>query len=650
MLRQDKSDLRIRETRLHAKVDPADGYKKGTLDITLLLTSRPSAGTKAAVDIRSSRSEKGKVPATPIRKVFPITDTSLSVTLPVPAVRLWSAETPTQYEVRVRLTDSSGHVLDSTSEQVCFRDITLRNGRYYVNGRSIWIKGMHLQRFDTSEIRLIKQYNITAVQETDADKEKWHALCDRYGLYIVGTSGQIRNFAPCGPMPDNSLGGLRDYWDTIRRYPDRYPGSFVYDMFSAGDRPVPAALEVKKVYQPVLTTLATGSKGIPGIAVQVFNDYAFQDLSHLSMEWQVLTNGVAGQHGKANMPVIGPQRTGRIQIPVRMPATGEVLLNITYRQKRPGSMLPAGHIVASEQLMLREALAGDVSVHPAGELTFKDEGGTFGISSPATGLDLQFNKQTGWLQHYVVEGRSLLEDTLGLTADFWRSPTDCDYADKLPMDLSVWKHATRESRLQLFSTSTSTDFVIVRADYLLPEAACLLHVHYTINAKGEMQVEEILETDTTQTGNTDTSTVVKKTMLPRLGMKWVLPAGYDSVVYYGRGPQENYADRNYAADLGIHRQTVDEQFYPYRRPQECGTRTDVRWWKVTDHQGHGLQITADSALLSISALHYFDNDLDEGKTIPRPQTQLDIDLRQMGLDGKRLPYGNYHYIYKVTPF
>jgi beta-galactosidase len=367
------------------------------------------------------------------------------------------------------------------------------------------------------------------------------------------------------------------------------------------------------------------------------------------MEWQVLVNGIPGQHGTTALPLIPPQKTGRIQLPIRMPATGEVLLNIIYRLKKAESLLPAGHVVATEQLVLREAYTNDVSIHPAGELIFKDEGGTFTISSPATGLDLQFNKQTGWLQHYVIGGHSLLEDTLGLTANFWRSPTDCDNAGRLPSTLSAWKYAARDPRLQLFSTSTSNDFVIVRADYLLPGTACLLHIHYTINAKGEMQLEEILEQDSTQTGSTDTSTVIRKTMLPRMGMKWFLPAGYDSVIYYGRGPQENYSDRNYGAALGIYRQTVEEQFYPYRRSQECGTRTDIRWWKITDPQGHGMQITADSALLSISALHYYDNDLEEGTPVPHPQTQLNIDLRQMSLGGKGLPYGNYHYIYKVTP-
>ena len=143
-------------------------------------------------------------------------------------------------------------------------------------------------------------------------------------------------------------------------------------------------------------------------------------------------------------------------------------------------------------------------------------------------------------------------------------------------------------------------------------------------------------------------------MLPRYGMKWILPAGFDSITYYGRGPFENYEDRNEGAEAGVYRQTVEEQFYPYTHPQETGTKTGVRWWKITNKEGHGLLITADSSLLSMSALHYYDSDLENswqgGVLKPRPQTALNIDYRQMGVGGGDLLKDvNYTYEFKVTP-
>lgn len=97
----------------------------------------------------------------------------------------------------------------------------------------------------------------------------------------------------------------------------------------------------------------------------------------------------------------------------------------------------------------------------------------------------------------------------------------------------------------------------------------------------------------------------------RYGMRMPMPAGYDEIEYYGRGPGENYSDRNHCTPVGLWRQTVSEQFYPYIRPQETGTKTDVRWWRQTDSAGDGLEFVAE-APFSASALGYTIESLDEG--------------------------------------
>jgi len=627
--------------RLQADVN--DGFKNGILRGEVRLSGRPESGMKVIAEVKIAGSNQGKAVSPPLRHAFAVTDSLLSFSTPVTGVRLWSAETPVLYDVQVRLTDSSGASVEIITRQVAFRRVSFLDSLLLVNNRRVRIKGINLKWPDTvggqavsvgsmlEAIRRMKVYNINTVRAPHRPFDTgWYALCDQYGLYVVD---------------DASTGLAED------------PGIYAQALPIA-----PAALEIKQAYQPVITTLPAppaASKSLPGVAIRIFNDHSFRDLSHLSLEWKVLVNGVPGQRGIVPLLNVGAQQSGLVRLPVRMPAgAGEILLDLAYRLKKAEGLLPAGHIVAMDQLTLRQTYAGDIAVHPAGELTFTDEGGTFTISAPATGLHIQFNKQSGWLQHYVAGDRSLLEDSLGLSASFWRAPTSRDYAAGLPQQLNVWKTATREPKLQLFSTSTATDIVIVRADYFLPETFCALHVHYTINAKGEMLVEQILEVDSAQLSSAGTSFTYP--MLPRFGMRWFLPAGYDSVAYYGRGPQENYADRCRGAFAGIYRQSVDQLFFPYTPPQECGTRTGIRWWKIIDQQGHGFQLTADSTLLSISALHYYDTDLDKGDSPgqspagilkPRPQTQLNIDLRQMGVDGShQLPYGNYHYIYKVTPF
>ncbi len=125
----------------------------------------------------------------------------------------------------------------------------------------------------------------------------------------------------------------------------------------------------------------------------------------------------------------------------------------------------------------------------------------------------------------------------------------------------------------------------------------------------------------------------------RFGMRMEMPQEYQHIRYYGRGPAENYSDRIQAADLGIYTQSVDEQFYPYIRPQETGTKTDIRWWNQLNNGGVGLNIVAE-APFSASALNYTMESLDEGDfkhQTHSPEVEKDsrvnllIDQVQMGL-------------------
>jgi beta-galactosidase len=147
-----------------------------------------------------------------------------------------------------------------------------------------------------------------------------------------------------------------------------------------------------------------------------------------------------------------------------------------------------------------------------------------------------------------------------------------------------------------------------------------------------------------------------------------MPQDFDRIKYYGRGPLENYSDRNSSTDLGIYIQTVDEQFYPYIRPQETGTKTDIRWWQQMNMGGKGIRFTAESPF-SASALHYSIESLDDGpekdqrhsELVPQVDyTNICIDKVQMGLGGVnswgalplekyRLPYGDYEFSFLIEP-
>jgi beta-galactosidase len=280
-------------------------------------------------------------------------------------------------------------------------------------------------------------------------------------------------------------------------------------------------------------------------------------------------------------------------------------------------------MLSEEQLLVQAPAGNTPEVLPDGDLTFTDENDTFTIRSPL--IRIEFNKQTGWLQRYEVNGAVLLSDTPVLKSNFWRPGTSGDTA---------WKEASHDPHLQLFSTSTGSAMIIVRAEYTLPATSCLLHLSYTINAKGEMLVGQQLEADSTQKGEA----------LPCFGMRWLLPADYDSIGYYGLG---RVGDTPW---IGIYHDTIGKPSSPdsHQRNIPMGTDpiTAIRWIRITGPDGSGLLVTADSTLLNAGALP------------TTPSILLLIDSRQpaaAGIPGDNrrisygLPYGNYRCTYKVSP-
>jgi beta-galactosidase len=142
--------------------------------------------------------------------------------------------------------------------------------------------------------------------------------------------------------------------------------------------------------------------------------------------------------------------------------------------------------------------------------------------------------------------------------------------------------------------------------------------------------------------------------MPRFGMRMELPGKFENLEYYGRGPWENYDDRNTASFVGTYNDKVSNQFtWTYIRPQECGAKTDTRWIKLTNSNGVGIQITGVQAL-NFSALNASTENLDPGLTkmqrhtndvILKDTVYLHIDLKQRGVGGDNswgaLPHSQY---------
>ena len=493
----------------------------------------------------------------------------------------------------------------------------------------------------------------------------------------------------------NSQGGFKEYWDLIRKYPN-LQGGFIWDFvdqscrwkgkdgvmiyayggdfnrFDASDNnfcdnglispdrvPNPHMYEVGHFYQNIWTTPADLSKG----EVNVFNENFFRDLSAYYMEWQVLKDGKIIRTGRVDDLKIAPQETAKITLNIGKTCTcKEWLLNVSYKLKNREGLLPAGFTVAKNQLTLNDYKAPSMdlkNVETTNVATVVPQiidNQYHYLIVKGNNFVAEFNKQNGYLSKYAVDGTEMLKEGAALTPNFWRAPTDNDMGAGLQNKYAAWKNPGL--KLVSLNSKTENDQIVVNAEYDMKNVSAKLYLTYVINNEGAIKVTQKMTADKNATVSP----------MFRFGMQMQMPKCFETVEYYGRGPVENYSDRNHSTDLGIYRQSVDEQFYSYIRPQETGTKTDIRWWKQLNAGGNGLKVVGD-APFSASALHYTICSLDDGEQkdqrhSPEVQkadlTNLIIDKAQMGLGCVNswgalplpqymLPYGDYEFTFILTP-
>ena len=493
----------------------------------------------------------------------------------------------------------------------------------------------------------------------------------------------------------NSQGGFKEYWDLIRKYP-KYQGGFIWDFvdqsvrwigkngktiyayggdfnrFDASDGnfcdnglispdrvPNPHMYEVGHIYQNIWTSAANLEQG----EINIYNENFFRDLSAYYLEWEVLKGGKVMRTGRVDNVNVAPQQSGKVKLDLGKTCTcTEWLLNVAFKLKNREGLLPAGHVVAKNQLVLNPYKAPSMELKNCElsnvptvvpQVVENDENYLIVRGEHFTA---EFSKQSGYLTRYAVEGVEMIQEGEALTPNFWRAPTDNDYGASLQRKYAVWKNP--EIKLTSLQPRTENGQVILEAAYEMPAVSARLELTYVLNNAGAVKVTQKMTADKQ----------AKVSGLFRFGMQLPMPRSFETIEYYGRGPVENYSDRNQCTDLGIYRQSVSEQFYPYIRPQENGTKTDIRWWKTLNAAGCGLQVVA-AAPFSASALHYTIDSLDEGpnkKQGHSPEveeadlTNLCLDLVQTGLGCEdswgritrpeyQVPYADYEFTFILKP-
>ena len=484
----------------------------------------------------------------------------------------------------------------------------------------------------------------------------------------------------------NSLGGFKEYWDLIRKYP-KYQGGFIWDFvdqslrwknkegvsfyayggdwnpYDASDnnfmdnglinpdrQPNPHMYEVGYFYQSIWVTPVD----LPNGAINVYNENFFRNLDDYYLEWELQADGEIVRKGMVGKLNVAPQQTATVQLGYMMDdicQDKELLLNILFKLKKAESLLPAGHVVAKKQLTILPYKTPDLAISNMPNSNIKVcaptviENDVNYLIVEGEHFRLDFDKHDGYLCKYEINGRQLLNEGSKLTPNFWRAPTDNDLGAGLQKKYAAWKNTG--IYLNELEQKVENDLVIVNSEYTMEAVKAKLYLTYTINNCGAVKI--------TQKMTVDQSATVSD--LFRFGMQVQICEELEQVSYYGRGPIENYSDRNNSTWLGKYRQTVSDQFYSY-----------IRWWKLMGKGGNGLKLIAD-APCSVSALHYSIEVLDDGERKEQRHSEflpcvdyinLCIDKVQMGVGGVnswgalplkdyRLPYQDYEFSFLLQP-
>ena len=481
----------------------------------------------------------------------------------------------------------------------------------------------------------------------------------------------------------NSMGGLKEYWDLIRKYP-KYQGGYIWDFVDQGLRdksPItgreiftfggdygkypasdynfncngiiapdrrlnPHAYEVQYCYQNVWIT----DKGLKEGKFEIYNENFFKTLDDLELQWFV---GGAGEHhhnnpgrpagmtfghgGTIDISGIQPQQR-KVITSEEMQKTisrvlghhgdNEIFVSFYFKSKNGAPLINKGQVLAKQQFCINAYKYPSIKNYEANSGISgieKEETNTY-VKISAAGTEIYVGKHTGMIDYLTVDGKEMLHNRESIVPEFWRAPTDNDYGAGLQRRFATWK----SPRMEIKGFEAAGNTIVVK--FNMPEQKATLEMTYAVTTKGEVVIQELMMVDKE----------AKVSEPFRFGMQLQMPKQYDQVEYYGRGPVENYIDRNNSEFVGVYKNAVQNEYYEYVRPQESGNHTDVRWFSVVNNSGEGLQFYSN-APMEASAIPYTNDQIDDGMykdkkwghhsgdLIPAGKTCVHIQQRQFGL-------------------
>ncbi|AIQ34883.1 beta-galactosidase [Paenibacillus sp. FSL R5-0345] len=432
-------------------------------------------------------------------------------------------------------------------------------------------------------------------------------------------------------------------------------GNFMANGLITADRVVqPELWEVKQVYQDILVKAMDLSAG----TIELKNEFLFTNLNEYEGTWEVRADNQVIEEGvidasSLNVPGLS---TKQVTLPYKLPSSKpgvEYWINISFKLKKDTLWAKKGHEIAKQQFKLPVDSDHSSALDLSTMSDLNVEETTERISVSAEDMQIVFNKTTGTLDSYRYDGTDLIKN--GPVPNFWRAPIDNDKGNGHAGRTATWKNAGKNRTVtRVDVTKIGEKAVRIDVEETLPTSTVSTYkISYTIFGNGDIKVASELKPGAASLPE-----------IPEVGNLMTIPGQFEQMSWYGRGPQENYQDRNSGSDVGQYSGTVKDQFFPYIEPSETGNKTDVRWVALTNNDGAGL-MAIGSPTIEANALHHTPEDLDGPKhphEVPyREDITLRLNYKQMGLGGDNswgakphAPYmllanKTYNYSYTLRP-
>jgi len=403
--------------------------------------------------------------------------------------------------------------------------------------------------------------------------------------------GFIWDFIDQGMRVKGKNGSFFDYG---KRFGKTGSGHFCLNGVVFPDRtPQPALHVIKKVYQDVVMDTFDAAKK----TVRMTNRNFFKtiDTSNNKITWSLTKNGVITMAGTLTDISIPPRSSCIVSLPYSVPADAreEYLLTISISLKKATQWAPAGHVTSWDQFVVKRpsrTLALKTGRSKPLKITHTNEE----IKVTGDGFSVSVSQQTGRISAWEINKDELIADTMGPRFNAWRAPIDNDtqwsmervykgmWEDSRIADL---KHVVSSVSQETISPSHVRINITTKA--INPKnktEVFMLGYHYNVMGNGEVIIGHSVKVLYDFKGKS----------LPRLGLQMNLSPRFSNVTWYGRGPHENYCDRNVGAQIGIYKSTADKLYVPYIYPQANGNRSDVRYMTVVNDKGVGFSVQVPS--------------------------------------------------------